>query len=290
MKEKISLKDWAVLAVGMLLVAVAVYYVMIPSELVMGSLSGLVLVLANFIPLSISALTLILNVALLVLGFLFIGREFGGKTVIASLLLPLYIRIFETVTPNVPVPTSNSLVNVLCFVLLLSLGQTMLFNINASSGGLDIVGKLLNKYLHIELGKAMILSGFAVAASSILVYDRETLIVSLVGMYLGGVVLDYFIDGSHMRKKICILSPRYEEIQRFIVQDLHRGATLYQATGAWNNEAKVELVTILQTNEYAKLLEFVHRTDPSAFVTVSTVGQVIGYWREPDRKHLSRNQ
>ena len=288
MKEKISLKDWAVLAGGMFLVAVSVYYVMIPSQLVMGSISGFVLVLSNLIPLSISTLTLIMNVLLLVLGFLFIGREFGAKTVIASILLPAYIRIFEVVTPSVSAPTGDPLINVLCFVLLLSMGQTMLFNINASSGGLDIVGKLPNKYLHIELGKAMIIAGFAVAATSILVYDKETLIISVVGNYIGGVVLDYFIDGSHMRKRVCIISPAYEEIRNFVVKELGRGVTLYNIVGGWNGEERVELVTILQTNEYAKLLEVVNRADPEAFITVSSVGQVIGFWNQTKRRSANR--
>lgn len=285
MREKISAKEYLVLAVGMFLVAISVYYIMMPSQFVVGTLSGLVLVLANFIPLNVSTLTLILNVFLLILGFLFIGKEFGGKTVIASLLLPLYLRIFEIITPSVPELTDNLLVNVICFVLVLSMAQTMLFNINASSGGLDIVAKLMNKYLHMELGQALIFSGFVVAASSILVYDKETLVYSLLGTYFGGIVLDFFIDGTHIRKKVSIISPKYDEIQKFIVKDLYRGATLYQIKGGWNAEEKLELVTILQKNEYAKLLEYVNKIDPQAFVTVSTVGQVIGRWN-PHRRNV----
>lgn len=285
MREKISAKEYLVLAVGMFLVAISVYYIMMPSQFVVGTLSGLVLVLANFIPLNVSTLTLILNVFLLILGFFFIGKEFGGKTVIASLLLPLYLRIFEIVTPSVPELTDNLLVNVICFVLVLSMAQTMLFNINASSGGLDIVAKLMNKYLHMELGQALIFSGFVVAASSILVYDKETLVYSLLGTYFGGIVLDFFIDGTHIRKKVSIISPKYDEIQKFIVKDLYRGATLYQIKGGWNAEEKLELVTILQKNEYAKLLEYVNKIDPQAFVTVSTVGQVIGRWN-PHRRNV----
>lgn len=285
MREKISAKEYLVLAVGMFLVAISVYYIMMPSQFVVGTLSGLVLVLANFIPLNVSTLTLILNVFLLILGFLFIGKEFGGKTVIASLLLPLYLRIFEIITPSVSELTDNLLVNVICFVLVLSMAQTMLFNINASSGGLDIVAKLMNKYLHMELGQALIFSGFVVAASSILVYDKETLVYSLLGTYFGGIVLDFFIDGTHIRKKVSIISPKYDEIQKFIVKDLYRGATLYQIKGGWNDEEKLELVTILQKNEYAKLLEYVNKIDPQAFVTVSTVGQVIGRWN-PHRRNV----
>lgn len=288
MKEKSSIKEFFVLAVGMLFVGAAVYYIMVPSGFVVGTLSGFVLVLSHFIPLSISTLTLILNVILLVIGFVFIGKEFGGKTVITSLLLPLYLRIFEIITPDVPELTSNLFLNVVCFVLVLSIGQTMLFNINASSGGLDVIAKLMNKYLHTDLGQSLAISGFVVACTSILVYDREILVVSLLGTYLGGIVLDHFIDGSHIRKKISIISPAYPEIQEFIVKNLNRGVTMYQARGGWDNSERVTLVTILQKNEYAQLIHYVNEVDPRAFVTVATVGEVIGQWNPHIRRKAAK--
>ncbi len=278
MKDKISLKELCILALGMFIVAFSVYFIMMPSQFVVGSLAGLVTVLTHFIPLKVSTLTLLLNILLLVLGFIFIGREFGGKTVITSFLLPFYLRVFELLFPNPPEFTEDLFVNVICYVLIISVGQAMLFNINASSGGLDIVGKLLNKYLHMDLGKAVALAGFVTASLSILVASRTILVVSLVGTYLGGLVLDHFLDGFNIRKKICILSPQYEKIQKFIVHDLGRGATIYPVYGAWDNHPQMELVTILQKNEYGRLLEYVHEEDPTAFVTVATVGQVIGQW------------
>lgn len=284
MKQKISLKELVTLCAGMFIVSAAVYYIMMPSEFVVGSLAGLVMILVHFIPLKISTLTLILNLILLLIGLVFIGKEFGGKTIIASLLLPLYLRLFEWVTPVVPELTDDLFVNVLCYILILSMGQAILFNINASSGGLDIIAKLLNKYLHMDLGKGSMLAGFVTASLSILVYDRSTLVVSLVGTYLGGVVLDHFLDGFNIRKKICILSPHYTEIQKFIAHDLHRGVTIYPVLGGWNNEQRMELVTILQKNEYARLLEYVNQVDPRAFVTVATVGQVIGQWNPHIRR------
>lgn len=286
MKEKINLKEFIILAIGMLFVAIAVYYIMMPSGFVIGTISGLVLVLSHFIPVSISTLTLIMNASLLIIGFIFIGKDFGGKTVITSLLMPVYLRIFEIITPSVPELTDDLFVNVICFVLVLSIGQTMLFSINASSGGLDIVAKLMNKYLHTDLGESLSLSGLIVAATSILVYDKKILIVSLLGTYLGGVVLDHFIDGTHIRKKICIISSHYAEIQDYVVKKLNRGVTLYQARGGWDNSERIELVTILQKNEYAQLLAYVSQIDPAAFVTVATVGEVIGQWN-PHIRNLS---
>ena len=283
MKEKISAKEFLVLTIAMLVVSASIYYILLPSKIVIGSISGLVMVISNFIPLKISTLTFLMNGILLVLGFLLIGREFGAKTVITSIMLPVYLKIFEIITPNVPVLTDDMFVNALCYVLVVSFGQALLFNINASSGGLDIIAKILNKYLHIDIGKALIVIGFITASSAILVYDRKTLVVSILGTYISGVVIDNFIDGFNIRKKVCILSPEYQKIQEFVVKDLNRGATLYHAYGAWGNERKIELVTILEKNEYADLLEYVNKLDPDAFITVATVGTVIGKWNKNKR-------
>lgn len=285
MGKKINAKELFVLVFGMFFVSAAVYYIMMPSEFVVGSISGFLMVVAHFVPLKLSTLTLITNIVLLVIGFIFIGKEFGGKTVITSILLPVYLRIFEIITPNVEPLTSDILVNVLCYIMVIGFGQAMLFNINASSGGLDIVAKLLNKYMHVEIGKGLMIAGFVTAATSILVYDKEILVISLLGTYISGVIIDYFIDGFHMRKKVCILSEHYKQIQEFVVKKLNRGVTLYKVNGGWDNKEMTELVTILQQNEYANLLEYVHSVDPKAFITVATVGSVIGQWN-PHRKRI----
>lgn len=284
MKKKINFKEYLVLIVGMFIISAAVYYLMMPSKVVVGSISGLVMVLSNFLPFKISTMTLVLNMVLLLLGFIFIGRDFGVKTVITSILLPVFLGVFEVVTPKVPALTDDPLINMVCYVLVVSFGQAMLFNANASSGGLDIVAKFMNKYFHMELGKALTIIGFLTAASAAFVYDRKTLAVSLLGTYLCGMVLDNFIDGFKIRKRVCILSSSYQQIQEFIVRNLHRGATLYPAYGGYDNKEKTEVVTILTRNEYAQLLNYIHESAPDAFVTVSTVGEVIGEWNANQRK------
>ena len=284
MKKKLNLRESVILVVGMFIVAVAVYYMMMPGGFVLGSLSGLVIVLVNFIPLPVSVLTFIINGILLVIGVLLIGKEFGGKTIVASILLPVYLAIFEKVTPDVTSLTGDVLTDMLCYMLTICFGQALLFGINASSGGLDIVAKLLNKYFYMELGKAVMIAGFVTAATSILVYDRKTLVVSIMGTYLSGLVLDHFIDGFHTRKRVCIITADYQAVQDYIVKELHRGVTLYSAYGGLNHEKKTEVVTILEKNEYGKLLTYIHENDPSAFLTVSTVGEVIGEWNRNRRK------
>ena len=278
MKKEFNLKSFLTMLAGMFLISAAVYYIMMPANLVLGSLSGLVLVLVNFIPLKVSALTFILNAVLLVCGYIFIGKEFGAKTVVTSLLLPVYLWIFEIVTPDVSSLSGNTVIDLACFMVVISMGQALLFNMNASSGGLDVVAKLLNKYLGFKIGESLTIAGFIIACTSIFVYDRETMVVSLIGTYIYGLVLDRYCDGFRIRKKVCILSVKYQEIQEYIVKELHRGATLYHAYGGMGLTERMEVVTILEKSEYGKLLAYIHQADPAAFVTVSTVNEVIGEW------------
>ncbi len=278
MKKEFDLKSFLTMLAGMFLISAAVYYIMMPANLVLGSLSGLVLVLVNFIPLKVSALTFILNAVLLVCGYIFIGKEFGAKTVVTSLLLPVYLWVFEIVTPDVSSLSGNTVIDLACFMVVISMGQALLFNMNASSGGLDVVAKLLNKYLGFKIGESLTIAGFIIACTSIFVYDRETMVVSLIGTYIYGLVLDRYCDGFRIRKKVCILSVKYQEIQKYIVKELHRGATLYHAYGGMGLTERMEVVTILEKSEYGKLLAYIHQADPAAFVTVSTVNEVIGEW------------
>ena len=239
MERTKKIKEYVIITLGTLIVSMAVYFFLLPSNVVVGSLSGLVMVLATFIPLKISVMTFILNAVLLVVGFLFIGKEFGAKTVYTSLLMPIFLYVFELIFPNNKSLTNDVVLDTICYILVVSVGLALLFNANASSGGLDIVAKLLNKYLHIEIGKAMTLAGMCTAISSIFVYDTKTLVLSILGTYANGIVLDHFIDGFNRRKRICILTEQYKELQNFIVNELHSGVTLYPAIGGYNNEEKI---------------------------------------------------
>ena len=278
MKKKFDIREYLYITLGTLIIAAAVYFFMIPGKIVVGSLSGLVLVLSNFIPLPISVMTFILNAVLLVIGFIFIGKEFGAKTIYTSILLPAFIGMFERIFPNQKSLTGDVIIDTVTYILIVSIGLAMLFNTNASSGGLDIIAKLLNKYFHMELGKAMTVAGMCTAVSSILVYDTKTLIISIVATYFNGIVVDNFIDGFNVRKRVCILSESYQDIQLFIMQKLHRGVTLYMAKGGYDNKEKVEIQTILTRQEYGELLNYIHETDKKSFVTVSTVSEVVGEW------------
>ena len=175
MKKKLNyadiVKETVILTVAVAIIAAAVYFFLVPSHTSVSSISGLGIVLSNFVPLQLSAITMILNVVLLIIGFFTCGREFGVKTVYTSVMLPLFLGLFEIIFPNFGSMTDSQELDVLCYILVVSVGLSILFNRNASSGGLDIVAKIMNKYLHMELGKAMSLSGMCVALSAALVYS-----------------------------------------------------------------------------------------------------------------------
>ena len=276
--KKTILKEYVVITIGIFLASLAIYLFMIPGNIIFGSITGLAMILVNFIPVQVSVMTFILNMICLVIGFVFVGREFGAKTVYTSILMPVFLYIFEVLFPNNPSLTGDMTLDALSCILIISVGQAMMFNANASSGGLDILGKVLNKYLHVELGKSIAFIGAITVALSLFVYDTKTLVVGFLGTYFNGIVLDEFISGFSKRKRVCILSEQHEKLADYIMHDISRGVTLYEAKGGYDNKPKVEIVTILAKNEYALLMEYIRKNDPKAFVTVSTVSEVVGYW------------
>lgn len=275
MKQKGILTEAFMIFLGTLIITMAVYFFMIPSHVTVGSVSGFAIVLEYFIPLRISVITFILNGALLIVGFIFIGREFGIKTVITSMLIPVIMGILEIVYPNNESIMGDSFLDMICYIFTVSIGQAILFRWNASSGGLDILGKIINKYFHIELGKAISMVGLCVALSSVFVSDKKAVVLSILGTYLSGIVLDHFIFGLNIKKRVCIISKKEEEIADFILHQLHSGATIYEATGAYDNRSRREIITIVNKNEYSKLMSFISKTDPNAFVTIYAVNEVI---------------
>ena len=269
-----AVRELAILTGAVAIIAAAVYFFLVPSHASVSSISGLGIVLANFVPLPLSAITMILNVVLLVIGFLTCGREFGAKTVYTSILLPAFIGLFERLCPNLGSLTDSQELDVLCYILVVSVGLSILFNRNASSGGLDIVAKIMNKYLHMDLGKAMSLSGMCVALSAALVYDKKTVVLSVLGTYFNGLVLDHFIFDNNIKRRVCIITGKEEELRRFIIEDLHSGATVYESYGAYNMQKRREIITIVDKAEYQKLMSYMNREDPQAFITVYTVSDM----------------
>ena len=274
MKVKFTLKEFLALTFGSAIVAVAVYFFMLPSEIPVGSASALALVISNFLPLPVSVITFALNAGLLILGYLLIGPEFGIKTVYTSLVMPCFMGLYEILFPDFQSITQDPLLDVLCYILVVGIGIAILFSCNASSGGIDIVAKLMNKFLRIEIGKAMSLSGMLVALSSAMCYDSKTVALSVIGTYFCGIMVDYFIFGLNMKRRVCILSPKFDEILSYILHELHSGATIYEGIGAYNNQPRKEIITIVDKQEYRRLMEYIRNTDPNAFITVYSVQEI----------------
>ena len=272
--HKAVIRELIIMTAAVAIVAAAVYFFLVPSHASVSSISGLGIVLSNFVPIPLSAITMILNVVLLIIGFLTCGKEFGAKTIYTSIMLPVFLGLFEKIFPGFTSMTDSQELDVLCYILVVSIGLSILFNRNASSGGLDIVAKIMNKYLHMDLGKAMSLSGMCVALSAALAYDKKTVVLSVLGTYFNGIILDRFIFDNNVKRRVCIITEREEELRQFIIHDLHSGATIYESIGAYNMQKRNEIITIVDRSEYQKLMAYINRLDSKAFITVYTVSDM----------------
>ncbi len=286
MASKSALKEFALITFGTAVITAGVFFFMQPANLAMGSVAGLAVVLQRFVTLSVAVISLIVNIILLLLGFLLVGREFVGKTIYAALLMPILLGVLEVLLPDNTSMTNDAFVDLLCSVILISFGQAVLFGQNASSGGLDIVGKILNKFFRMDIGKSISAVGMAISLSAALVYDKKTVVLSVLGTYLSGIVLDYFIFGTNTKRKVCIISQhRQTEILDFLLDTVHSGATLYEAQGAYGGFSGKEIVTIVDKNEYRLLMNFLAKCDPAAFVTVYTVSEVLYQPKPRTQRH-----
>ena len=274
MKLRKNIQEFVTITVGTAIVAAAVFFFMLPSHVSVGSGAALAMVLSNFIPLSVSTITLIMNVGLLIIGFLLVGPEFGLKTVYCAILMPIMMGILEGFFPDFQSITQDPMLDVVCYILVVGVGLSILFPHNASSGGLDIVAKIMNKYLKMDMGYAMSISGMLVALSSALCYDSKTVVLSLIGTYFGGLIVDHFIFGHNIKRRVCVISEKLETIVDYVLHDLHSGATLNEIIGAYDMTPKREMITIVDKHEYRKLMDFIHATDPKAFVTVYSVSDM----------------
>lgn len=279
-----KLKYYLTIFAGTFIIAVGVYFFMNPYHIMCGSITGLAIVLTNFIPVQLSVMTFILNVICIILAFLFIDRAFGVKIIFISVLLPAIIFVFEILFPNPQSMTGNLALDAVAMVMVICYGQAILFNANAASGGLDIIAKILNKYLHLELGTALIIGGVVTVASSYFAYDIQTVVIGFLTTYFSGIVLDYFIEGFTGKIRVCIISEKNEDFRKYVIETLQRGITVYTATGGYSGEQKSEICAILTQKEYGQLMDYVQEVDPNAFVTIGNVKRVVGSWNTPKRR------
>lgn len=279
-----KLKYFLTIFGGTFIIAFGVYFFMNPYHIMCGSVTGLAIVLINFIPVPLSAMTFILNVICIILAFVFIDRKFGMKIIFISVLLPAIIFVFETFFPNPESLTGSLALDAIGMITVICFGQAILFNANAASGGLDIIAKMMNKYLHMELGKAIVIAGGVTVASSYFAYDIQTVVIGFMCTYFSGILLDYFIDGFTGKIRVCIISKHNDEIKRYVIENLQRGITVYTAVGGYSGEPKNELCAVLTKKEYGQLMDYVESIDPNPFVTISNIKRVVGSWNTPKRR------
>ena len=281
-------KELIIMTLGMAVGAAAVYYFLMPSNLIIGSISGLSIVLSEILGgVKVSLIVTVINAVLLILAWILIGAEFGAKTVYTALILGPLLEFWEKVMPyqSLMEPGATSVMNdpwfdLLCFVLLLSVSQAILFRINASTGGLDILAKIVNKYLHFDIGMSVTIAGAMICCSAFAINPFRMVVIGLIGTWINGVVVDYFTDALNKRKKVCIISKDHEIIRQFITKELVRGCSLYHVEGGYTGDEKIEIVALLTKHEYSDLFNFMKEKNIDGFITASNVSEIYGNWRD----------
>ena len=295
-------KELFIMTAGMTIAAAAVYYFLMPSKLVVGSITGLSIVIGKLlniagIGIKVSQVIVIINAILLVLAWILIGKEFGAKTVYTALILGPLVDFWEKVLPidRLLEPGQMSLMNdpwfdLLCFVLILSASQTILFHINASTGGLDILAKIVNKYMHVDIGTSVSVAGAIICCTAFAINPFRLVVIGLIGTWINGLALDYFTAGLNRRKRVCIISSQYERLRKYIIEDLERGCSLYNVTGGYNGHQNVEIQSLLTQDEFAHLMDYMKSNDIHGFITAGNVSEIYGDWHKKTRKKKSLAQ
>ena len=289
-------KELVIMTVGMAIAAASVYYVLIPSKLVVGSITGLSIVISNLLnvaglTIKVSQVIVVINAILLILAWLLIGKEFGAKTVYTALILGPLIDLWEIVLPieKLLEPGQTSLMNdawfdLICFVLILSISQTILFHINASTGGLDILAKIVNKYLHFDIGTSVSIAGIAICCTAFAINPFRLVIIGIIGTWINGIALDYFTASLNRRKRVCIISSQHERLRKYIIEELQRGCSLYNVTGGYNGHQNIEIQALLTQEEFASLMNFMKVNDIHGFITAGNVSEIYGDWNQKKAK------
>lgn len=290
-----TLKFWQelfIMTFGMAIAALAVNYFLVPSKLIVGSISGLSIVISGIFDLvgmtvKVSTVIVIINAILLIMAYLLIDKEFGIKTVYTALILGPLMDLWEKVLPVSSILPEGSTsvmgdiwLDLCCFVLLLSASQAILFHINASTGGLDILAKIVNKYLHFDIGASISVAGALICCTAFAINPFRMVVVGLIGTWINGIVVDYFTASINKRKRVCIISSSHEILRKYIIEELDRGCSLYKVTGGYSGKENIEIQSLLTQDEFSKLMDFMKKNDIHGFVTAGNVSEIYGLWNK----------
>ena len=286
--SKNGIIDFILITIGMIICGAATYFFMVPSNLAIASVSGVAILIGKFVPMSKALLILILNLILLVISWFFVGREFTIKSIYPSVGLPVVMMIIGHFTPNYHGVMNDQFLDMICYLFLCDLGIALMVVRNASSGGLDVLYKMANKYLHIDFGVATSVIGLFISAPAIFIYDPKTGVLSILGTYVTGIIIDHYVFGMTTKLKVCILSKKNDEICQYIIDELHSGVTRYEASGGFTGDKFDEINVIVNRNEYAKLMKHLREVDPDAFATVTNIHDVMYRPKRIVKEHTSK--
>lgn len=273
---KSILREYGLITANTAVIAVGVYFFKFPNNFTFGGVTGLSVVLAKVTPLSPSTVNFILNIVLIVLGFAFLGREFGVKTFYSSLLLSVSLSLLEYVCPMKGPLTDDPMLELIFAVLLPAFGSAVLFNIGASSGGTDIVAMILKKHTSIDIGRALLFSDLLVTLSALFVFSIKTVLFSILGLLTKSLVIDNVIESINQSKYFNVVCSEPDVICRFIVEKLHRSATVCDATGAYSHHHKYVVFTVMKRPQAFQLRRFIKETEPDAFILITNTSEIIG--------------
>lgn len=287
-------KELFIMTFGMFVSAAAVNYFLVPGKLIVGSISGLSIVISGIFDLfgmsvKVSTVIIIINAILLILAYLLIDKEFGIKTVYTAMILGPLMELWEKILPASKLLEGSTSVmgdvwlDLCCFVLLLSAAQAILFHINASTGGLDILAKIVNKYLHFDIGASISVAGAIICCTAFAINPFRMVVVGLIGTWINGIVVDYFTASINKRKRVCIISSSHEVLRKYIIEDLNRGCSLYKVTGGYSGKEQTEIQALLTQDEFSNLMDFMKKNDIHGFITAGNVSEIYGLWNKHKR-------
>ena len=259
------------------MVACGMYFFLMQNNLATGGANGLAIVINKFLPnIPVGVFMLIINIVLFILAFLIIGKGFGAKTVYASLGISLIILFLEKNIVLRSSITGEIFLELIFGILISGAGMGIVFNQNASTGGTDIIAKILNKFFHIELGKAVLLSDLSITIMAAFAFGPKLSMYAMLGVIINGFIIDAVLEGINLCKEVTIISEKYEDIKNYIIKDLERGSTIYDAMGGFSERHKNVIVVVIDRRDFIKLKRYISTVDKEAFITVSNIYEVFG--------------
>jgi uncharacterized membrane-anchored protein YitT (DUF2179 family) len=273
-----SIKEIFIINLGLILTASGIYFFKIPNNFATGGVSGIAIILGYFLPeISVGPIMLAINIVLLLIGFVIIGSSFVSKTIYSSIVLSGMVWILERFFPIKNMPFSNDKLLELTFAIILpAIGSAIVFNQNASTGGTDVIAKILNKLTDIDIGKALLLSDFIIVILAGVVFGIDIGMYSLLGLVMKAFFIDSFIESMNIKKQMVIITRKPDLIKEYILKNLHRGATIHIAEGAFSGEKKYVITTILSRAQAIAMRKYIREVDSKAFITITSTSEIIG--------------